>query len=88
MSWTGPSAVRDDYYGAPAHLKSSIAAASPAQVRCDSILSEVRARPRPSIRRDPPPVPPPPAPTDDVLSLRLAEELEYALRMLDTKGDE
>ena len=88
MSWTGPSAVRDDYYGAPAHLKSSIAAASSAQVRCDSILSEVRARPRPSIRRDPPPVPPPPAPTDDVLSLRLAEELEYARRMLDTMGDE
>ena len=81
--------MRDNFYGAPAHLKSHVPPRSPAQERCDSILSEVRALPRPSIRRDPPPAPPPPpAPTDDVLSLRLAEELEYARRMLDVMGDE
>ena len=77
----------DHYYGAPAHLKSAVAP-SPAQARCDSILSEVRAQPRRSIRRDPPPAPAPIPPTHDVLSQRLAEELEFARRMLDTMGDE
>ena len=77
----------NDYYGAPAHLKTAMAA-SPAQARCDSILSEVRSQPRPSIRRAAPPAPAPIPPTDDVLSQRLAEELEFARRMLDTMGDE
>lgn len=81
-------ALNQDYYGAPAHLKSGVAASPTAQARCDSILSEVRSEPRKSIRRDPPIVPPAPAPTQDVLSLRLAEELEFARRMLDTMGDE
>ncbi len=43
------------------------------------------------IRRDPPPPPPPPptpAATADSLHRRLAEELEYARRMLTAVGDE
>ena len=46
---------------------------------------------RKSIRRDPPPAPPPLpplVPTDDELRLRLAEELDYARRMLEVMGDE
>jgi hypothetical protein len=43
---------------------------------------------RKSIRRDPPPTPPALIPTDDVIRLRLAEELEYARRMLNLMGDE
>ena len=42
---------------------------------------------RRSIRRDPPPAPPPLLPTDDQLRLRLAEELEYARRMLTALGE-
>ena len=43
---------------------------------------------RRSIRRDPPPLAQALVPTDDPLRLRLAEELEYARRMLDLMGDE
>jgi hypothetical protein len=43
---------------------------------------------RKSIRRDPPPTPAALIPTDDVVRLRLAEELEYARRMLNLMGDE
>ena len=71
------------YYGAPAHLTQS-----PAQARCDAIQAQFRAEgKRPSIRRDPPPRPAALVPTDDLLRLRLAEELEYARRMLDAMGD-
>jgi hypothetical protein len=45
---------------------------------------------RKPLRRDPPPRPPEPAPlipTDDELRLRLAEELDYARRLLDAMGD-
>jgi hypothetical protein len=42
---------------------------------------------RKSIRRDPPPLPAALIPTEDLLSLRLSEELDYARRMLDTMGD-
>jgi hypothetical protein len=60
-----------------------------AQQRCDAIQADFRAKPqRPSIRRDAPPIPPPLVPTDDSLKLRLAEELDYARRMLDSMGDE
>ena len=60
------------------------------QARCDIIQAKFRAEaaPRRSIRRDPPPTPPALVPTDDPLSLRLAEELEYARRMLSVMGDE
>src|SRR4051812_16182978 len=44
--------------------------------------------PRPSIRRNAPPLPPAAIPTDDQLRLRLAQELEYAQRMLAAMGDE
>lgn len=43
---------------------------------------------RKPLRRDPPPAPAALAPTDNVLHLRIAEELEYARRMLDLLGDE
>ena len=42
---------------------------------------------RRSIRRDPPPRPPALTPTSDQLLLRVAEEIEYARRMLDLMGD-
>jgi len=73
------------YLGAPAHLRR-------AQAVCDSIQAEFRAEQNDdqqrSIRRDPPPLDPALVPTDDELRLRLAEELEYARRMLDVMGDE
>ena len=69
------------YYGAPAHLR-------PAQLRVDAIQAEHRAEAAPrSIRRDPPPIPAALIPTDDELKVRLAEELEYARRMLEGMGD-
>lgn len=72
------------YFGAPAHLRR-------AQAICDSVQAEFRAEQaseRPSIRREAPPLDPALVPTDDELRLRLAEELEYARRMLDVMGDE
>ena len=70
------------YYGAPEHLRQ-------AQARCDAIQAEHRASEPPrSIRRDPPPIPAALIPTDDELKVRLAEELDYARRMLDAMGDE
>ena len=42
---------------------------------------------RKTIRRDAPPVPQALVPTEDPLRQRLAEELEYARRMLDVMGD-
>ena len=73
-----------DYFGAPEHLRKI-----PAQVRCDAIQAAFRSDDEPpSIRRDAPPPPPPLQPSDDVLMVRLAEELEYARRMLDQMGDE
>ncbi len=43
---------------------------------------------RRSIRRDPPPLDPALVPTDDQLRLRLAEELDYARRLLDAMGNQ
>ncbi|MDQ3143635.1 MAG: hypothetical protein M3Q57_01975 [Pseudomonadota bacterium] len=70
--------ARQHYFGAPAHLRQS-------QAPCDSVPSPDR---QPSIRREAPPLPPALVPSDDELKLRLAEELEYARRLLDTMGDE
>ena len=82
MNRTTPS-NSDGYYGAPSHLTQS-----PAQVRCDAIQAEVRSgAARPSIRREPSALAAALVPTDDELKLRLAEELEYARRMLDSMGD-
>jgi len=60
------------------------------QVDSDVIRADFGAeqKPRPSIRRDPPPAPKAVAPTEDQLRLRLAEELDYARRMLGSMGDE
>lgn len=83
----------DEYYGAPAHLTRAMTpapAGGDAQARCDAIQAEFRSgapAPRRSIRRDAPPLPAALIPTDDILKLRLAEELEYARRMLDSMGD-
>jgi hypothetical protein len=75
-----------NYLGAPAHLRR-------AQQLVDSVQAEFRAKQaspaKVSIRRkDAPPLDPALVPTDDQLRLRLAEELEYARRMLDAMGDE
>ena len=63
----------------------------PAQQRCDAIQADYRADPesRPSIRlANPPAIDPALIPTEDQLRLRLAEELEYARRMLNAMGDD
>ena len=73
----------DHYFGAPEHLRH-------AQQRCDAIQAEYRAEPapRPSIRlANPPAIDPALIPTEDQLRLRLAEELDYAQRLLDSMGD-
>ncbi len=52
--------------------------------------AEVRAEepaPRRPLRRDPPPPDPALVPTDNALWLRLAEELEYARRLIEAMGD-
>lgn len=78
-----------EYFGAPAHLRTDPRSMVRAQKRCDAIQAEYRAKPeRPSIRREAPPLTPALVPTDDALKLRLAEELDYARRMLDKMGDE
>ena len=43
---------------------------------------------REPLRKDPPPRPPPPSPINDVLYLRIGEELDYVRRMLDVLGDQ
>lgn len=71
------------YFGAPAQVP-------PAQQRCDAIQGQYRAEPgsRPSIRlANPPAIDPALIPTEDQLRLRLAEEIDYARRMLDSMGD-
>ena len=75
-----------NYIGAPAHLRRE-------QAICDSIQQEYRTEQQhgagKSIRpENAPPIDPALSPTDDQLRLRLAEELDYARRMLDAMGDE
>jgi hypothetical protein len=76
------------YFGAPAHLR-QLPRCAAAQARCDAIQADFRANPpvRPSIRRDPPPPPAVIPPTEDQLQLRLAEELDYARRMIEALGE-
>ena len=77
-----------EYFGAPEHLRRDQGNMVDAQQRCDAIQAAYRAeRQRPSIRREPPPLPPALVPTGDELRLRLAEELDYARRMLDSMGE-
>ena len=85
------------YYGTPLHRRDpgavrrathASAPATDAQTRCDAIQAEYRAGgQRRSIRREPSATPRSLIPTDDTLSLRLSEELDYARRMLDRLGD-
>jgi len=79
-----------EYFGAPAHLRADPRTMVRAQERCDAIQAQFRnePKPRPSIRREAPPIPAAIAPTDDGLKLRLAEELDFARRLLDSMGDE
>jgi hypothetical protein len=54
-------------------------------------MAEEAQKERKSLLRDPPPAPatpPPLVPTDDPLRLRLAEELDYARRILSLMGDD
>ena len=84
----GDHVTSDPYYGVPAHLR---------QARCDAIQAGYRAEQnasmrrepgsRPSIRREAPHLPQALVPTEDVLKLRLAEELEFARRMIENMGD-
>ncbi|MES2137959.1 MAG: hypothetical protein V4502_12985 [Pseudomonadota bacterium] len=70
-------------------MRNQIAPARDAQARCDQIQAEFRSHPeRKSIRRDPQPLAAALVPTDDELKVRLAEELDYARRMLDSMGDQ
>ena len=77
-----------DKGGKPTMQPQLIAAASE-QARCDVVQAEFRkeAGVKHPLRREPPPLPKALVPTDDRLQLRLAEELEYARRMLDAMGD-
>ena len=75
-----------NYVGAPAHLRRE-------QAICDSIQQQFHAEHdnggKKSIRRDNvEPADPALVPTDDQLRLLLAEELDYARRMLAAMGDE
>ena len=64
------------------------APSSDAQARCDAIQQEYRKDgERRSIRREPPPLAAALIPTEDALLLRLADELDYARRMLDQMGE-
>lgn len=57
------------------------------QAECDAIIAAARSdTKRPSILRDVTP-PPPLEPTDDLIEARLAEEIEYARRLLDAISD-
>jgi hypothetical protein len=64
-------------------------AAAESQARCDSIQAEFRVeqKARPSIRRESPASPKALVRSDNVLKLRLADELEYARRMIETMAD-
>lgn len=73
------------YFGAPAHLRRAQAAVDAVQAE---FRAEEKAPERRPLRRDPPPLDPALVPTDDQLLVRLAEELDYARRMLDGMGDE
>ena len=74
-------------HGAPAPPERK--PATDGQARVDAVQADFRAESgqRKSIRRDPPPRPPDIPPTDDALSHRLADELDYARRLIEQMGD-
>jgi hypothetical protein len=74
-------------YGAPDPPERKPAAEG--QSGIDAVQAEFRAEAggRKSIRRDAPPRPPDIPPTDDPLAHRLADELDYARRMIEQMGD-
>ena len=64
------------------------ASASPAESRATRAQLTTGQDVRKSIRRNPAPLAPDLRPTDDLLRLRLAEELDYARRLLALMGEE
>ncbi len=74
------------YFGAPAHLRTAQAPCD--SIRGDQFAAEGCSGPRSLRRADAPPLDPALVPTEDDLRLRLAEELEYARRMIEVMGDE
>lgn len=59
-----------------------------AQLRADSIQAEARKEEaRRRLFRAPPPLPEPPAKTEDTVSLRLSEEIDYVRRLLEDAGN-
>lgn len=58
-----------------------------AQERCDAMQAEVRGAPGDRIRRGPP-GPPPLALSSELLDRRIAEEIDYAKRLLEAMGDQ
>ena len=63
--------------------------ATDGQSQVDAVQAQFRAETgqRKSIRRDPPPRPPDIPPSDDPLSQRLGDELDYARRLIEQMGD-
>ena len=76
-----------NFPGAPAPPERKPAADG--QARVDAVQADFRAESsqRRSIRRDPPPRPPDIPPTDDPLAHRLADELDYARRLIEQMGN-
>jgi hypothetical protein len=86
ISGNGKLVSGQHYFGAPAHLRRAQAAVDAVQAEFRAEQAEPQKR---SIRRDKvPPLDPALVPTDDQLRLRLAEELDYARRLLEAMGDE
>lgn len=81
MGFGGPA--RKFFYAAD---DPRVQAVSAAQRRVDRIAEEARRAP-PSIRREPPPAPSTLSPSANLLEQRVAEELAYARRLLDSMGD-
>ena len=69
--------------------QNSFGASSEGQSRVDAVQARIRAEggARKSIRRDPPPRPPDIPPTGDPLLLRLADEIDFARRLIEQMGD-
>ena len=87
--------MAQDYNGVPLHLRRAPAPAQPprtaadGQARVDAVQAEYRAEAgqKRSIRRETPPRPLDIASTDNPLDRRLADELDYARRMIEQMGD-
>lgn len=59
---------------------------SEAQHQADAAFAAARGEVRKPLFRPPPPKPEPLAPSDDMIDIRLAEEIDYIRRMVDALG--